>query len=266
MKAYFKLELKKNIISLRTLIFILIILVTFIIPYLEELKFPYPGLDGVDYFIRIHQFSYISFVGPVVAGLIYSTSIIKDKESGFINKLLEVIDIKTYFKVKLVVNALINSIVFVVSYTIFILYLIMNFGINNDVGENINNGAFIIRALIGVYQTSKISYISIILLLTEISAVAFSTFMLGITTVIGRRLTAYIVPIFYVILTGIFFEIWLLNSVIDFNVIKMFDLTENNFINNLGVIVYDLMLTLLGMGLLYKFSYKRSALYLSHEI
>jgi len=265
MKAYFKLELKKNIFSLRTIISILIILVVFILPYLEEIKFPYPGLDGVDYFIRIHQFSYISFIGPVVAGLIYSTSIIKDKESGFINKLLKVIDIKAYFKVKLAVNALINSVVFVVGYGIFILHLIMNFGINKDIGENINNGAFVMRALTGVYQTSKISYIIIMLLLTLISSIAFSTFMIGITTATGTKLTAYIVPIFYVILTGVFFEIWLLNSVIDFNVIKLFNLTENNFINDLGVIVYDLILTLLGMGLLYKISYKRS-LYLSDEI
>lgn len=263
MKAYFKLELKKNIFSLRTIMSILIILVTFIIPYLEELKFPYPGLDGVDYFIRIHQFSYIPFVGPVVAGLIYSTSIIKDKESGFINKLLEIIDIKTYFKVKLAVNALINSVVFAVSYSIFVLYLIINYGVIKDNGANINNGAFGMNAFIGVYQTSKLVYIIIIVLATVISSIAFSTFMLGIVTVTGRNLTAYIVPIFYVILTGIFFEIFLLNSIIDFNVIKLFDLTRNNIINDLGVIIYDLILTLLGMGVLYKFCYKRSLILIS---
>lgn len=258
MKAYFKLELKKNIFSLRTVISILIILGTFMITYLEEIRFPYPGLDGVDYFIRIHQFSYISFVGPVVAGAIYSTSIIKDNESEFTSKLLEIIDKNTYFKTKFAVNAIINSFVIVVSYGIFILYLIINYGVSNDNVANINNGAFVMHAFIGVYQISKIAYAIIIFLATAMSSVAFSTFMLGIVTATRKKFIAYIFPIFYVILTGIFFEMFLLNSLIDFNVIKLFDLTTNNLMNDLGVVVYDLILTLLGMGILYRVCYNRN--------
>jgi hypothetical protein len=258
MKAYFKLELRKNIFSLRTIISILIILVTFIVPYLEEVKFSHPGLDGVDYFMRIHQFSYIPFVAPIVAGMTYSMSIIKDRESGFINKLLDIIDIKTYFKVKLIVNALINTFVFAVSYSISILYFIIIFGLANDYGANINNGAFIMNSFIGFYQTSKVLYIIIMVLATVISSIAFSTFMLGIVTLTGRNLTAYIFPIFWVILTGIFFEIFSLNGIIDFNVIKIFYLTGNTFIDDLGAIAYDLILTLLGMLVLYKFCYKRN--------
>lgn len=258
MNAYFKLELRKNIFSLRTIISILIILVTFIIPYLEEFDSPYPGLDGVDYFVRIHQFSYIPFVAMIVSGFTYSTSIIKDKESGFINKLLEIIDIKIYFKVKLAVNALINAVVFIVSYSISILYLIINYGLINDNGANINKGAFLMNTLIGFYQTSKLLYIITIVLLTVISSIAFSTFMLGLVTVTGKNLIAYIFPIFWAILTGIFFQIFSLNSIVDFNVIKLFYLTRNTRIDDLGAMVYDLILILLGMLILYKFCYKRN--------
>jgi|GEM_PF-1402553 len=258
MKTYFKLEFKKNILSWRTIFSILIILAFFIVLYVEDIRFPYPGLDGIDYFVRIQQDSYICFIAPVIAGLVYSTSIIKDKESGFLNKLLEIIDIKTYFKAKLAVNALINSIVFALSYGIFILYLIINHGISNEVAENINRGAFVMRAFIGVYETSKILYIIIIFLGTIISSIAFSTFMLGITTVSGTKHTAYIFPVFYVILTGVFFEMLVLNVIGDFNAIKLFNLTTNNVTNWIGAVIYDLILVIFGVILLFKFGYKRA--------
>lgn len=187
MKSYFKLEFKKTIFSWRTIISSLIILASFIIPYLNELTFPYPGLDGVDYYIRINEFSYIGFIGPVIAGLIYSTSIIRDKESGFMNKLLEVIDVKTYFTVKLAINALITSIVFAVSHGIAILYLIITYGINNTAIKDIGCGAFI-----GVYYVSKITYIILMLLVISLSSAAFSIFILGVTTAVGKKLIAYL--------------------------------------------------------------------------
>lgn len=257
MKTYFKLELKKTIFSLRTIISILIILALLMIPYLEERAFPHPGLDGVDYFIKILHFSYIGFIGPVVAGLIYSTSIIKDKESGFINKLLEVINIKTYFTVKLAVNTLITFVVFAVSHGILILYLIISFGVSNTVVKDIGSGAFT-----GVYEVSKISYIIIMLLVISLSSAAFSSFILGVITATQKKFIAYILPACYVIITGIFFEVWSLNNIVDFNVTELFNLTINQTTQVFGVIIYDLILMLLGVSLLYKFGYKRNlALY-----
>lgn len=257
MKTYFKLEIKKAIFSLRTIISILIILALLMIPYLEERAFPHPGLDGVDYFIRILHFSYIGFIGPVVAGLIYSTSIIKDKESGFINKLLEVITMKTYFIVKLAVNALITFIVFAVSHGILILYLIISFGVSNTVVKDVGSGAFT-----GVYEVSKISYIIIMVLVISLSSAAFSSFILGVITAMQKKFIAYILPACYVIITGIFFEVWSLNNIVDFNVTELFHLTINQATKGFNVIIYDLILMLLGVLLLYKFGYKRNlALY-----
>ena len=257
MKTYFKLELKKTIFSLRTIISILIILALLMIPYLEERAFPHPGLDGVDYFIKILHFSYIGFIGPVVAGLIYSTSIIKDKESGFINKLLEVVNIRTYFTVKLAVNTLITFIVFAVSHGILILYLIISFGVSNTVVKDIGSGTFT-----GVYEVSKISYIILMLLVISLSSAAFSSFILGVITATEKKVIAYILPACYVIITGIFFEVWSLNNIVDFNVTELFNLTINQATKGFNVIIYDLILMLLGVLLLYKFGYKRNlALY-----
>jgi hypothetical protein len=253
MKTYFKLELKKAIFSWRTINSILMILALLILPYLEEIARPYPGLDGVDYYIRISHFSFIGFLGPVVAGLIYSTSIIKDKESRFINKLMEVIDIKTYFIVKLAVNTLVTSIVFAVSHGIVILYFIISFGVNSTVVKDIDTGAFA-----SVYSISKISYIALMLLVITLSAAAFSIFILGVTTAVERKFIAYLLPISYVIITGVFFEIWSLNSQIDFNVTELFNLIINYTTKGFSVLIYDFILVLLGVGLLYKFSYKRT--------
>lgn len=253
MKSYFKLEFKKTIFSWRTIISSLIILASFIIPYLNELTFPYPGLDGVDYYIRINEFSYIGFIGPVIAGLIYSTSIIRDKESGFMNKLLEVIDVKTYFTVKLAINALITSIVFAVSHGIAILYLIITYGINNTAIKDIGCGAFI-----GVYYVSKITYIILMLLVISLSSAAFSIFILGVTTAVGKKLIAYLLPIFYAIITGVFFQIWSLNNIVDFNVMNLFNLVMNYTTKGINVIIYDLILVFLGILLLFKFGYRRT--------
>ena len=257
MKTYFNLEFKKTIFSMRTIISFLIILISLIIPYLKEMAIPYPGLDGVDYFIRISNFSYIGLIGPVVAGLIYSTSIIKEKESGFINKLLEVITLKTYFIVKLAVNTLITFIVFAVSHGILIIHLIITKGVSNTVVKDIATGAFT-----SVHDVSKISYIILMLLVIALSSAAFSIFVLGVVAATEKRFVAYILPAFYVIITGILFEIWSLNTVVDFNVTELFNLTMNAHTKGLSVIIYDLILMLLGVVLLYRFGYKRSlALY-----
>lgn len=257
MKTYFKLEFKKTIFSVRTVISILIILTLLMIPYLQEISFPFTELDGVDYYIRISHFSYIGFIGPVVAGFIYSTSIIKDKESGFINKLLEVINIKTYLIAKLTVNTLITFIVFAVSHGICILYFIIIKGVRNTVSTDIGNSAFI-----SVYNVSKISYIILILLVIALSSAAFSIFVLGVITATEKKFIAYILPACYVIVTGIFFEIWSLNNIFDFNVTELFNLIINTHTKGLSVIIYDLILMLLGILLLYKFGYKRDlALY-----
>ncbi|GKU32324.1 hypothetical protein [Clostridium folliculivorans] len=254
MKTYLKLELKKAIFSWRTMISIIIVLASLAIPFLEELRFPYPGLDGVDYYIRISHFSYIGYIGPVVTALIYSTSIIKDKDKGFISKLMEIIDLKTYYKVKLTVNSIVTFIVFAVCHGFMIVWLIMMHGVKAPSADRVNISAFP-----SIYDHSKIIYIIIILLIVSLSSAAFSTFIFGITTATESRLIAYIVPIFYVILTGVFFSALSLNTVVNFNIIYQFNLVIGNGAKVYNVLIYDLVLFIMGVALLYKFGYKRTS-------
>lgn len=265
MNTYFKLELKKAIFSWRTIVCTLILIALFMVPALQRTVLPWTGLDGVDSFIRVSGFSYIGYIAPVIAGLIYSTSIIRDKESGFMDKLMEIVTVKTYFIVKLIVNIIISAVVFAISYGVVILYLFINYGVSNGNKDADLTDAFIKgSAFIGIYDISKLLYIIATFLVVIISSAAFSTFMLGITTASKKKLTAYILPIFYVILTGILFEMWFLNGSIDFNVTKLFDVVNNRTTDGISVLVYDLILMLLGVGLIYRFGYKR-ALNLANE-
>lgn len=252
MKTYLKLELKKTLFSWKTIIAILIISMLLMISYLKEIAFPYPGLDGVDLFIRICGFSYIGFWGPVLAGLNYSTSIIKDEESGFLNKVSEVINIKNYLITKGIVNAITTFSIFAISQGGWILYLIMKFGIN-DVGiSDIAKGIFT-----GGYDVSKITYIILICLAVSLSAAAFSVFILGVVTFTKKKSISYILPIFYVIVTGILFDACHFNNLIDFNVIKLFNLIRNYNTKAYGLLIYDFILILVGIMFLYQFLNKK---------
>ncbi|MGG7179379.1 hypothetical protein ACQPU1_17560 [Clostridium paraputrificum] len=259
MKTYFKLELKKAIFSWKTMLSIIILTTLFIAPYLKEGTSPYLELDGVDMFLRISGFSYIGYIAPVVVGLIYSTSIIEDKQSGFMDKIIEIIDRKTYFKVKLLVNSLANSIIFGISYGIVILYLIISLGISSEIQDEMLMGSFVKGSVfIGIYDISKLLYIVTIFLLVVISSVAFSTFLLAVTTVSKKKIIAYILPIFYVVLTGVFFEIWVLNGIVDFNITRLFNIAIYRRGSGIGILLYDLILMLLGIGFIYRFAYKEN--------
>lgn len=115
MKTYFKLELKNALISWKTVLCIFINLALFMIPYLGERAYPYPDMDGVDYFIRISHFSYVGYIALIVLFLVYSASIIKDKESWFMNKILKIISTKAYFGIKFLINTIITACIFPVS-------------------------------------------------------------------------------------------------------------------------------------------------------
>lgn len=253
MKTYFKLELKKNIFSLKTFIIILLLLVTLMAPLIKEISSPYPGLDGIDYYIRISGFSYIGFLAPSIIGLIYSTSIITDNESEFLDKILKIINIKTYYKAKLAVNIVLTSSIFMFFHGVVIMYLISRFGVNNIPSKEIN-----VFALKNIYELSKLAYILLMLIIIIVSSAAFSIFIMAITTATNKKIVAYVFPPFYMITTGILFEIASLNGFIDFNIIKLFNLIIYNNINVLNVFLYDLILIILGLLILYKFSYKRT--------
>lgn len=59
MKTYFKLELKKALLSWKTIISMIAIMICISIPYLNKVVYELEVINGVDYFVRVYQMSYI---------------------------------------------------------------------------------------------------------------------------------------------------------------------------------------------------------------
>ncbi|SHE98873.1 hypothetical protein [Clostridium fallax] len=247
MRNYFKLELKKTLFSLKTLIFILIIILFISVPYLREIGYIHPNFDGIDYFLNFYKISYVVYIIPLTS-LIYCTTIIKEKENGIMIKLFEVMGIKDYFIVKAIINFLINFLVVAISEVIILLYFIFKYGLNNRF-LNIN-------PILNISSNYKFIYVSFMIILIAISAASFATLVLGVVTAFKKKSLSVIFPVFYIIITGVFFGDLSLNNVISFNILKLFSLLEINnnfFINSM---VYDICLILLGLLLLYFFFIK----------
>ncbi|MBW9153723.1 hypothetical protein [Clostridium estertheticum] len=248
MKMFFKFDLKRAFFSKKTLISSLIVLALLLIPYFSELKFPDPRLDGINYFIRIGDFTCLPFIAPLLASIPFSNSYIIDKEKDVFSKLFTIIEPKVYFTSRLIVNALVSGFVLLITKTILLIFLISAYGINNihmDV-----TGAFS-----PIYNKSKIAYIIISLLITFVSAASFSTFILGISTLTKSKFLILLLPLFYVVITAVILPNTCL--VEQLNVMALFQIDIYTKITGIGIIFYDLILFSIGSFLFYCFGYKK---------
>ncbi|MCB2306252.1 hypothetical protein LGL08_07185 [Clostridium estertheticum] len=248
MKMFFEFDFKRAFFSKKTLISSLIVLTLLLIPYFSEIKFPHPGLDGINYFIRLGGFSYLPFIAPLLASIPFSNSYIIDKEKDVFSKLFTIIEPKVYFTSRLIVNALVSGFVFLITKTILLIFLIIAYGINNihiDV-----TGTFS-----PIYNKSKIAYIIISLLITFVSAASFSTFILGISTLTKSKFLLILLPLFYVVVTAVILPNTCL--VEQLNVMTLFQIDIYSKITGIGIILYDLILFSIGSFLFYCFGYKK---------
>lgn len=253
LKDYLKLEIKKTIFSWKTVLCTILTIVVLLGHHFSNI-YNFKGLgfmsiypNGVDYFITLENFSYIGFIAPIILSLVYSTSIIKERNNGFMEKLLDIIKAKDYFKVKFIVNAIATGSVFFISQISILIYFIIRFKIT---GGN-NDGMFKPWGpLASIYNSSSIAYVILIILITTLSAIAFSTFMLGFITICKKKYLALLFPIFYVVVTGVFFQALGYNVVINFNVTTLFSFINYSDANVWGILGYDIILILLGCGIL----------------
>lgn len=249
MKNYFKSEFKRAFFSKNTLISIIIVFICLIIPYLSEIKIPYPNEDGINFFIRIGAFLSISFLpllAPLVACIPFSNSYILDKESGVINYIYAKIDSKKYFTIKIIVNGLVSGLIFLIPQLIMLLFLILFHGMNSSSIE-------IVGAFSTIYYSSKSVYAIILIFVEFIFGFIFSTLALGISALTENKYLTIIIPFIYVMISGTVFEIIGLNRILNLNVITLFDISYSTKMTSLSLIVYDIIIFLVGSGLLYYF-------------
>ncbi|MBU3160638.1 hypothetical protein KPL37_12865 [Clostridium frigoris] len=248
MKTFLKFDFKRAFFYKKSLIASLIVLVLLLIPYFSEIKFPHPGVDGINYFIRIGGFSYLPFIAPLLASIPFSNSYIIDKEKDVFNKLFTIVKPKVYFTSRLIVNALVSGFVFLITNTILLIFLISAYGINNIHTD-------VVGAFSPIYNKSKIAYIIISLFITFISAASFSTFILGISTLTKSKFLILLLPLFYVVVTGVILPST--GLVEQLNVMSLFQIDIYSKITGIGIILYDLILFSIGSFLFYCFGYKK---------
>lgn len=253
MNNYFKIEFRRAIFSKNTLIAVTIVFISLLIPCYFGSIIPFPNEDGINFFIRIGAFlptSYLPLLAPLVACIPFSNSFILDKNSGILNYIYPKLKNKTYLITKLIVNALVSGLVFLIPQIIMLIIILLFKGVNDNIIE-------IVGAFSMIYYKSKIMYVLILIFMQFIFGVVFSTFALGISVVTENKYLTILIPFIYVMITGTVFEIIGLNKLFNFNVITLFDISYSANITIFNIILHNICLFLIGSVLFYYFGEKK---------
>lgn len=246
MNNYIKSELKRVILSKNALISFSIILILYLISVynfmgyagfnLKEFNETY---DSVDVFIMIRK-DLLALVAPLLAAFIFSDSYLLDLESGYLKFIYLRISKKKYVLTRLVVNALVSGLIIVIASMIVFAMLYILFGISKT-SLNPLEGAFDF-----IYSKSKLLYILILMLVSFIFNVVFSTFALGISAWVKNRYITILSSFFYYVLTAtvlVSLGLYKLNATILF--------TLHPIATEFDIIMYQCILLIIGFVLFY---------------
>lgn len=249
MHHYFKSQLKQSILSKY---FFLSFFITFILLSYSFLEFITLGwtcffelssnhYDFIDIFVLCrseNRASYLVVLAPLLASLVFSHSYLDDKNSGYLNFIYIRIEKKKYVFTKLLVNAIASGLSIITSSVVIILILSAIYGININPEYALNiSGPFS-----DIYISNKYLYLLIILCISFMFNVVFSTLSLGISGIIDNKYISFLSPFFYYIISGsVFYVIGLykLNST------TLFMPNEN--VDLLGLMLYQLILFIIGV-------------------
>lgn len=130
---------------------------------------------------------------PLLASLPFCDSYIKDRKCGYINYVLIRTNFKTYFKNKLLINALAGGLA--ASIPLILLFLISNIlfpaNIPNTRFNYYPSGAFS-----QIYKQIPAIYIFIIILMNFLFGALYSTIGLGFSVLLKNRLAVTAIPFF----------------------------------------------------------------------
>ena len=239
MNYYFKNEFKRVLFSRRSIYVFIITLGLLLISFfnfiniegfnLNEFKVIY---DSLDVYIYIRK-DLLVLIAPILASLVFSDSY-----------LLNYIYIRTnkikYITIKLLVNALVSGIVITFASSIIILFLIILLGVNNNHLHDIT-GPFNF-----IYYQSRILYFLLLLGVSFIFNVVFSTLSLGLSPWIKNRYLTTLSSFFYYFLSGtLLVSIGLTN--LNANILY----TLNPIAAESNIILYQIILFIIGVILFF---------------
>lgn len=196
--------------------------------------------------------SYLSNLAPLIVCIPAATSYVIDKKSGFLNYIFIKLKKKEYFKIRFAVNALIGGLTILIPETVMLIFMVIRHGINNKHLPDIG-GAFG-----GIYQISKPSYAVIILIMTFIFGIVFSTFALGISAIVENKYLTILLPYVYVIISGTIFEVIGFNKFAYLNVVVLFNISCKGDLTSINVILYDIALMFISSVLFFYFGKKNN--------
>lgn len=253
MKYYFKNEIKRAIFSKTALLSFSISLILLIISFLEFINFPTLGImeakqrfDAIDIFVRIRSTSNAAFiivVFPLLSTIIFSDSYLLEKETGFIKFIYLRISTKRYVFIKSIVNAIVSALVGILSSFTMLIFLICTYGIRVTNKLNIE-GPFSY-----LLNSNRLKYAFILVAITGLSYMVFSTLALGISAWIKNRYLVLILPFFYYIFCGTILDVPIISNFFNFNFSRIYSL--NSAISLAHVFIYSILLLLLGETLFY---------------
>lgn len=228
MNDYIKEEFKKAFISKKTLMSIIILILTTLlgaIEYLVRSDFPF----GSGY---MFTFSYISGIPAVIIPILISIPFINsynnELESNFLKYLFMKISPIKYGIIKIVVNFIVSgSVLFIGSlscYTFFYLYR----GVVND-----GNSYVVASNLYHIFLNSQPKYFILLILFATLGAMSFSTFGLGMSTLVKNKYVSVLFLFFYSIISGAFFS----NINIYINSQILFNFSFNDRVNSLSMLL-----------------------------
>lgn len=241
MNNYVKYEVKRCFFSKINLMAMIMVMVSLLIPYVSDCKFPYPNSDGIIFFIRSNIYL-LPLLAPIICCLPSSTKYIEDETSGISKFLFIKIKRKDYLKVRLIVNAMVSAFTIVIPQIIMLSFLILRHGINGTEIE-------VVGAFHEVFFISKIGYIGIVLLVTMLSSIVFSTFSMGLSKVVKNKYLTIIVPFVYVLISGTIFYVFGINDIFNLNVSILFDISYNLYLTIANLLIYEAILLFIGISL-----------------
>lgn len=254
MLNYFKNEFRRAFISKSTFIAMFIVSISILIPYYDDLKVPFPGSDGINFFIRASAYlhlSYLPFLATIIACIPFSISYILDKESKMFIYIYTKLNVKKYMTIRLLVNAIVSGLVFVIPEILILAFLTLVHGINKNPIE-------IVGALSSIYYSNKVMYSLILILVSFIFGAVISTFALGISAMVKNKYLTLFIPFGYMIVSGTIFEIFGINEIINLNIVTLIDLGYSTKTTGINVLLYAVALFLIGTFLFFYFGKKNS--------
>lgn len=237
MNKFIKEEFKRAFISYNSILAVLLLFAAIILGSINNIldkNFPY----GSGYlFFTSYNVGVAFLITPILVCLPYVDSYINDLNSGYIKYLLLRIKPIKYGAIRIIINAMVSGC------TIFI-GLSMGYLVLLKISGTVNDGKYIIinDGLVNLYNNSQQQYTFLLIVLATVGAIAFSTFGLGLSTIVKNRYMAILMPFFCFVVSGMF--LGPINHYMNLEI--LFNISFYNDIKIGSLILIDIILFLTG--------------------